>query len=459
MSLDGGIALRSLESRRRHISFEFTFGGLNVPVVPPSLACGRRPGCQLAKIELEAPITMWASLLLCSAVGVAAGVVALELPAAALGAAACLLLLCVAARMWLSAEDGSMDQATLALLEAERVPFRPSTEPENKVAPECAALIDSLNSAPVTDDEAECAEQMRSVLSNPSTLSFRSLVSDPQYLLQCSEHMSNEAPGALWTRFTVSYNLYAGSIVALGTDEQRRELFGVQAELGCFAFTEKGAGVLSGAGVETTATYDAGSDSFIIHCPTPSSHKVWISQGLHAERAVILAELIIDGTKYGPHLFWARIAKHGKKAGRRPGSLPTTLPGVTCTTLPPKMALRGLDNAYIAFDRFEVPRDALLSRFCTVEKGGQYSQSLPDGASRMLDLLISRLLTGRICLSEGTVAYALSLARRSWAHCSERELWRGRKPEGPKMSAMPLISGGFRDYRWACCFSSIVIDP
>lgn len=384
---------------------------------------------------------MWASLLLCSAVGVAAGV-ALELPAPALGAAACLLVLCVSVRMWLIAADGSMDQATLALLEAERVPWRPSTEPENKIAPECAVLVDSLNSAPATDDEAECAEQMRTVLSNPSSLSFRSLENDPQYLLQCSEHMSSAAPGALWTRFTVSYNLYAGSIVALGSDEQRRELFGAQAELGCFAFTEKGAGVLSGAGVETTATYDAGSDRFVIHSPTPSSHKVWISQGLHAERAVILAELIIDGTKYGPHLFWARIAKLGRKAG----SLPATLPGVACTTLPPKIALRGLDNAYIAFDRFEVPRGALLCRFCTVEKGGKYSQSLPDGASRMIDLLISRLLTGRICLSEGTIAYALSLVRRSWAHCSERELWRGRKPQGPKMSTMPLISSGFRDY-------------
>ena len=396
---------------------------------------------------------MWVSLLVgVSSVAVAASVLiahfegegnAAQMPAIYLASAAvCFVVLCSTMRAWLRADNGAMDTATLALLEAERVPWRPSTEPENKIAPECAALVESLNSAPTTADDTECAGQMRSILMNPSSLSFRSLVNDPQHLLQCSEHMSNGAPGALWTRFTVSYNLYAGSVVALGSDEQRRELFEVQAELGCFAFTEKGAGVLSGAGVETTATYNAGSDSFIIHSPTASSHKVWISQGLHAERAVILAELIIDGTKYGPHLFWARIGERGTKDG----SLNNNVPGVICTTLPPKSALRGLDNAYIAFDKFEVPRKALLCRFCTVEKGGKYSQSLPAGTSRMIDLLISRLLTGRICLSEGTVAFALALVRRSWAHCSERELWRGRKPKGPKMATMPLISGGFRDY-------------
>ena len=35
----------------------------------------------------------------------------------------------------------------------------------------------------------------------------------PHSLLAASEHMYNGAPGALWTRFTVSYNLYAGSVV------------------------------------------------------------------------------------------------------------------------------------------------------------------------------------------------------------------------------------------------------
>jgi len=44
------------------------------------------------------------------------------------------------------------------------------------------------------------------------------------------------------------------TVAALGDDEQRKELFQSRkkAELGCFAFTEVGAGVMTGIGVETT---------------------------------------------------------------------------------------------------------------------------------------------------------------------------------------------------------------
>ena len=67
--------------------------------------------------------------------------------------------------------------------------------------------------------------------------------------------------------------LVQGSIIAMGSDEQREELFRSQKNgiLGCFAFTEIGAGVLSGAGVETTAHYDEKTKSFIIHSPTLTS--------------------------------------------------------------------------------------------------------------------------------------------------------------------------------------------
>ena len=42
-------------------------------------------------------------------------------------------------------------------------------------------------------------------------------------------------------------------------------------------------------GVETTATFDEAKDEFVFDSPTPSSAKNWISQGLYAEEAVILA--------------------------------------------------------------------------------------------------------------------------------------------------------------------------
>jgi acyl-CoA oxidase len=113
-------------------------------------------------------------------------------------------------------------------------------------------------------------------------LKYSSLESNPEYLLRCNRHICESDHGALATRFTVQYNLFAGSIIALGNEVQKQRLYDTQetGDLGCFAFTEIGAGVLSGAGVEATATYDATRKVFIINSPTPSSHKTWISQVL-----------------------------------------------------------------------------------------------------------------------------------------------------------------------------------
>ena len=123
---------------------------------------------------------------------------------------------------------------------------------------------------------------------------------------------------------------------------------------------------------------------------------------MFAEHAVILADIIMpDGKNVGPHLFYTRIQNRDRSNGTM-----SALAGVEVTSLPEKTALRGLDNAFIQFDHFEVPRDALLSRYSSVDEAGVYHLNLPAGAKRMLDLLISRLLTGRVCLSEYTISYA-----------------------------------------------------
>ena len=97
-------------------------------------------------------------------------------------------------------------------------------------------------------------------------------------------------------------------------------------------------------------------------------------QGLKAERAVILAELIIAGKSFGPHLFWSRIARRTAN-----GTLQHE-EGVEVTSLPEKIALLGLDNAYIKFTNFEVSRSALLSRFASVSADGEHGASWVNGS-------------------------------------------------------------------------------
>ncbi len=352
----------------------------------------------------------------------------------------------------LRVDSGDLDPFTLDLLHEKH------SSTDLAVPPECRDIVQALETADYTDVEKECASQMREIVA-AGYLPYASLVDAPETLLRCSPGMAGKT-GALWTRFTVQYNLYAGSIVAMGSDEQRAALFETQnsGALGCFAFTEKGAGVLSGAGVETTATYDSASDTFEIHSPTKTAVKNWISQGCYAEHAVILAELIMpDGTSRGPHLFWVKIAD------REPGGFIDHTPHVLVGDNPVKTAMRGLDNAPIAFNRYKVPRTALLSRFGGLKRnqGGEmeYCPNLPTGCNRMLDLLISRLLTGRIVLSEATLAHAMSRVRSNWTYASQRELWRGRHPKGRMMREMPLIKMTFRDYsRTAAILQEFLAD-
>ena len=81
-----------------------------------------------------------------------------------------------------------------------------------------------------------------------------------------------------------------------------------------------------------------------------------------------------------------------------------------------------------------------------VARDGAYSAQLPNGCRRPLDLLISRLVTGRIVLSEATVAHAMSRVCSNWEYAKGRELWRGKRSCGPMMSEMTLVRRMFRDY-------------
>ena len=143
----------------------------------------------------------------------------------------------------------------------------------------------------------------------------------------------------------------------------------------------------------------------------------------------------------GPHLFWARIAT-------RDGIQVTPIDNtVTIGTNPKKTTMLGLDNATIRFNNFRVPASSLLSRFGGINAStNTYEKRLPPNCARMLDLLLSRLLTGRIVLSEATLAHSMSRLRISWSYAKQRELWRGKKSKGKMMADMTLIQTTFRDY-------------
>ena len=289
----------------------------------------------------------------------------------------------------------------------------------DKEQPDIAHFAKLISSYGPTEDYRECAEQMRDLLrKGGETLRFSAHEEDPSRILRVSGYVLSDNT-ALLTRFTVQYNLYAGSVVALGTDEQRKQLYNTQdkAELGCFAFTEIGAGVMTGVRVDTTATLTDDNKHFIITCPTPEARKNWISQGFVASKAVVLARLIIRSVDHGPHLFWVDFRDEDNQL----------FEGLEISLVPEKNSMNGLDNAIINFQSFKVNRTCLLSRFSSVDENGNFHSQFPVGCKRIVDLVLTRLLTGRLCLAEFSLNYSLDLLRHNWKYCTQRRLFRGNQ--------------------------------
>lgn len=83
-------------------------------------------------------------------------------------------------------------------------------------------------------------------------------------------------------------------------------------ELGCFALTEKRAGVSSGLVVSTIAEYDKERNTFLLNSPDEGAQKNWISQGLVADKTVVIADLRVEGKSYGPHAFLMNLREGGE---------------------------------------------------------------------------------------------------------------------------------------------------
>ena len=79
----------------------------------------------------------------------------------------------------------------------------------------------------------------------------------------------------------------------------------------------------------------------------------------------------MKGKCHGPHAFLVPIRD---KTNHMP------LPGVTLGDCGKKMGLNGIDNGFIIFDNFRIPRENLLNRFSNVNDNGEFESTIesPD---------------------------------------------------------------------------------
>jgi len=292
--------------------------------------------------------------------------------------------------------------------------------------------VEAVEDVPQATDPAKSAAVLRR-LTQTKLLKYTDMQEAPEKFFLAHRLLSTVGLGGFGVRFTVQFNLFAGSVLGLGGPQQVAQLDKIQesGKLGCFLLTEMQAGVLSGLIVETTAEYDETTQQFTLHTPSDKAAKNWISQGYTAELGVVIADLRLRGKSYGPHAFLMDLRDES-------GSL---LPGIRIEDMGTKTVANDLDNARVWFDNVKLPREALLNRFADVSDSGDYVQV---GEERMrIEVIGQRLLTGRQAIAEAAVLCARVL------HMKTEEYARGKVCNGiageTTLAQMPQLRAVFEE--------------
>eukprot|EP00879_Flechtneria_rotunda_P021197 GHRR01022330.1.p1 GENE.GHRR01022330.1~~GHRR01022330.1.p1 ORF type:complete len:634 (+),score=214.56 GHRR01022330.1:589-2490(+) len=171
-----------------------------------------------------------------------------------------------------------------------------------------------------------------------------------------------DSPGGL----ELHIGMFMPTILSQGDSEQQAKWLPPCLNLqiiGTYAQTELGHGTFV-RGLETTATYDASTQEFVLHSPTLTSTKWWPGgMGKTATHAVVMARLMLNGKDHGPHAFIVQLR-----------SLETHLPmpGVTVGDIGPKVGYGGVDNGFMSMDHVRIARTNMMMRFAKVTPQGEY---------------------------------------------------------------------------------------
>jgi acyl-CoA oxidase len=211
----------------------------------------------------------------------------------------------------------------------------------------------------------------------------------------------------LSVRFAFHSVLYYNSLLFLGTEIHSEY---IQRNLnlddwGCFGLTELGHGT-NVRSIQTTAHYNCETQEFILNSPNYESYKWWIGgAGRTANMSIIFAQLYTKGQCHGVHAFLTPI---------RDRSDHSPYPGVILGDTGPKVGNESIDNGFIGFNQYRIPREALLNKFSQVSQEGNFTSTIENPDIRFATAL-GALSEGRVGVSLGSqilLVNALTIAGR-----------------------------------------------
>jgi acyl-CoA oxidase len=205
---------------------------------------------------------------------------------------------------------------------------------------------------------------------------------------------------SLVIKFGVQFGLWGMSIQSLGTEKHYIKYLKDIGSLklpGCFAMTETNHGS-NVKGLETTATYNHGDQTFTIHTPNENAQKEYIGNAAkHGQMATVFAKLIIGGNDYGINAFIVPLRDTNGKI----------LKGITIGDCGLKMGLNGVDNGTIRFEKVVIAKENMLDRFASINEKGEFESPIPSDNRRFFTML-GTLVGGRIGIPRSALAAAKS---------------------------------------------------
>ncbi|MEU8443335.1 acyl-CoA dehydrogenase [Streptomyces microflavus] len=259
-----------------------------------------------------------------------------------------------------------------------------------------------------TPDERLALSYHRLRILNDTLDSGARLAADPRALAALHEWLGPVDP-ALTTVAGIHYNLFLGSLLDHdpGTPRDLSDFLELRS-IGTFLCTEVAHGN-DAAAVETTATYDRERDGFVLHTPHAGAQKFMpnTSPAGGPKTGVVAARLLADGTDHGVFLFLAPLTDDLD-----------ALPGVRVRRLPARMG-SPVDHCLTSFDRYFVPREALLAGGQgRIGEDGRFTSELANRRRRFL-LSIGRVTPGKLSMSAcavGSARVTLAIAVRYAGH-------------------------------------------
>nr|CAH7749044.1 unnamed protein product [Callosobruchus chinensis] len=223
-------------------------------------------------------------------------------------------------------------------------------------------------------------------------------------LMACNEALNSTFPDVS-IKYALGVGLFSNTIVTLGTDRHQQYAFAGNKMLSCLALTEIAHGSNTKQ-MRTTATYDEKTQEFIINTPDFQAAKCWVGNlGKQCTIALLFAQLYTKNQCHGLHAFVVPI--------RNPNTL-MPYPGIVVGDMGEKIGLNGIDNGFIMFNNYRIPRENLLNRTADVTPEGEYESSFTD-PGKILGAALENLSMGRVGImqeSSNNLICAVTIAVR-----------------------------------------------